>query len=230
MVSGWIKPYVTRTFFASARLASFVEKRSVKRATLRIVSMDKPTLLFVAASSLSLYIPISRGQPRRLCGMPLDRRIPFLPLFVMPYLSLFLFFPAALILLYPTPFAREFFIALFVVGILYAAVSPLVGCGAQRADAEGPGVLRWLVRFVYRLDGAANNDVFPSTHVYLSTICGYYLISAFPSYALLTGVVAGLIAVSTIFIKQHNAMDIAGGVLWASTAILAATFIAPLFT
>lgn len=191
--------------------------------------MDKPTLLFVAASSLSLYIPISRGEPRRICGMPLDRRIPFLPIFVIPYLSLFLFFPLALILLYPTPSAREFFIALFVVGILYAAVSPLVSCGAKRADANGSGLLHRLVRFVYRLDGAANNDVFPSTHVYLSTICGYYLINAFPTYAFLIGAIAGLIAVSTIFIKQHNVMDIVGGVLWAVTAILAASFIVPIF-
>ena len=191
--------------------------------------MDKPTLLFFAASSLSLYIPISRGHPRRLCGISLDRRIPFLSLFVIPYLSLFVFFPATLILLYPTSSAREFFIALFVVGVLYAAVSPLVSCGAARADASGAGVLRRLVRFVYRLDGVENNDVFPSTHVYLSVICGFYLINAFPSYAPLIGAVAGLIAVSTIFIKQHNVMDIAGGVLWAMTAILAARFIAPLF-
>ncbi len=184
--------------------------------------MNNARLLFFAAASLSLYVPISRGRPKRLCGMPIDRRIPFLPIFVIPYLSLFFFLPAAIILLYPTPFAGSFLVALGIVGLLYATMSPFVGCGARRADAHGPGILRALVRFVYRIDGEYNNDVFPSTHVYVSTICGYYLARAYPPYALLSWAAAVCIAASTVFIKQHNLMDIAGGLVWAATAILVA--------
>ncbi len=179
-------------------------------------------LLALAAASLSLYIPISRGRPKRLCGMLVDQHIPFLPVFVVPYLSLFIFFPAAIILVYPTPFAALMYLALGIVGLLYAVVSPFVGCSAARADARGPGALHALVRFVYRIDGKYNNDVFPSTHVYISVICGYYLARAFPAFALWSWIVAVCIAFSTVFIKQHNLMDIAGGLLWAATAIVAA--------
>ena len=154
--------------------------------------------------------------------MPVDKHIPFLPVFVIPYLALLIYFPTAIILVYPTPFAVPLYLALGIVGLLYALVSPCVGCTAQRADARGPGMLRALVRFVYRIDGKYNNDVFPSTHVYISVICGYYLVRAFPSYALWFWIVAVCIAFSTVFIKQHNLMDIAGGLLWAATSIVAA--------
>lgn len=185
-------------------------------------------VLFAAILSLAIYVPISRGKPRHLCGMPVDGRIPFLPIFVIPYLSLFWFWPLAMVVLYTTPEAIPYYVALFVVGLLYAVFSPIISCGAQRADASGPGVLRACVRFVYRVDGKANNDVFPSTHVYLSTITGFYLTAAFPAWAPLIWLVAASIAVSTVFIKQHNLMDIGGGVLWASAAILASFYLAPL--
>lgn len=191
--------------------------------------MENSLLLFAASFSLGLYIPISRGKPKHLCGMPVDRHIPFIPAFVIPYLSLFWFFPLSIVVLFHTPVARQFIIALAVVGALYAVMSPWIGCGARRAEAKGRGALKALVRFVYRIDGESNNDVFPSTHVYLSTICGYYLAAAFPAYAVLAWLCAILIGSSTVFIKQHNLMDIAGGLLWASAAILAAQLILPFF-
>lgn len=191
--------------------------------------MNNTGLLVCAAASLALYIPINRGRPKHLCTTAIDGRVPFLPVFVIPYLSIFLYFPAAIILVYTTPYAAPFYLALAIVGLLYALVSPFVGCTAARADAAGPGVLRALVRFVYRIDGKYNNDVFPSTHVYISTICGYYLALAYPQYAVLSWAIALCIAVSTVFVKQHNLMDIAGGLVWAATAILAARGILALF-
>ena len=82
---------------------------------------------------------------------------------------------------------------------------------------------------VYWFDGQYNNAVFPSTHVYLSVICGYYLVLAFPLYAFFIWAATLLIAVSTVFIKQHNVMDVGGGVLWAATAIYLSSVILAAF-
>lgn len=190
--------------------------------------MSTAVLLFVAMVALALYIPISRGKPKHICGMEIDRRVPFIPIFVLPYLALLAYVPASVYLLYSTANGKEFLIALAVVGVLYAVFAPFIGCGARRADARGKGVLRALVRFVYWADGKNNNDVFPSTHVYLATICSYYLAATFPMFALAIWSAGFFIAISTVFIKQHNVMDIAGGLVWATVAIMVARMVVPL--
>ncbi|OGG44385.1 hypothetical protein A2841_01760 [Candidatus Kaiserbacteria bacterium RIFCSPHIGHO2_01_FULL_48_10] len=186
---------------------------------------DKPLLLALALLALSVYIPISRSMPRRICEMPIDGRVPFLPIFVLPYLGLLPFVIMAFFILYTTEVAVPFLLSLTIVGVLFGITGPLISCGAPRADATGKGILRSLVRFVYWVDGKHNNAVFPSTHVYLSVICGYYLALVFSVYAPFIWLGALLIAMSTIFIKQHNVMDIGGGVLWATTAIYLSDFV-----
>jgi len=190
--------------------------------------MGAPVLLLVAILALALYVPISRGRPRRLCNLQIDERVPFVPPFVIAYLALFLYVPLTIWFLYSTSYGPPLLIALATVGVLYAVIGPRISCGAPRADAKGPGALRALVRLVYRLDGAYNNAVCPSTHVYLALICGYYLASAFPTYALLVGALTALIAISTVFVKQHNVMDIGAGALFAFIAITFAGLLGPL--
>ena len=69
--------------------------------------------------------------------------------------------------------------------------------------------------------GPRSRRSFPSVHVYLSLICAYYLSFSFPPYATLFWACAVLVTASTVFIKQHNLVDIAGGILWAALAVSA---------
>jgi membrane-associated phospholipid phosphatase len=75
------------------------------------------------------------------------------------------------------------------------------------------GIFERLVFEVYRGDPHAN--AFPSSHVFTSTITAYYLSLYAPELSPLIWILGASIAVSTVFIKQHHAVDFLAGLVWA---------------
>jgi membrane-associated phospholipid phosphatase len=150
----------------------------------------------------------------------IDTYVPFLPALVVPYLSFFILIPYALFVVLPTAVGSAFLYAL-IIGMWSAAVFwYFVPTGMVRPKVEGRGVFSRLVRAMYTIDGPCNN--FPSSHVFVSLICGHYLAVAFPETGLLTWAWCLLVAASTVFVKQHYIADVFGGVVWAVAAITVA--------
>lgn len=180
-------------------------------------------LLCVYIAGLAAYFPLSHRVEFFSSQSPLDASIPLVPHFVIPYLLLPVVLIFALIVLWPTPLRDSYLISLVLVQWSAVVFWFLLPTGVVRPDIVGTDWFSNLIRFVYAHDGAVN--AFPSSHVYLALVSGYFLILAFPAWIPLTSIVTIAIVFSTVLIKQHYALDIVGGVAWTATAIVLARLV-----
>lgn len=174
-------------------------------------------LLVIALFSISLYGPLNRRHARYYWSSALDKRVPFHPGFVIPYISLFPFVALAFVLLFPHPIADVFYLSMTICALSAAVFWYFFPTGFRRPRNIRDVGVRHMLREIYRYDRSCN--AFPSSHVYLSVISGFFLAIAFPLFSIPIWIVTVLIAVSTVFVRQHELLDIAGGLLWAAVSI-----------
>jgi membrane-associated phospholipid phosphatase len=148
---------------------------------------------------------------------PLDDKIPFIPAFVLPY---FLWFPSlfgtGLYLMFKAPdgFRRYmWFLGIgFLSAILFCAVFPN-GQNLRPARFETGTVFTRLVAFIYSVD--TNTNVLPSMHILgiMAVVSAFFDVPALRRPRFLAAILtdAVLIALSTVFIKQHSVLDIYAG-------------------
>ena len=148
--------------------------------------------------------------------LPVDSSIPFVPCFVVPYC---LWFPLLigvglwLWLRRPEAFRRymAFLAASFLLSALIWVLFPSIQ-NLRPAVLPQNSPLAALVAGLYRLDTPTN--VFPSVHVVGSAGAALAVWDGAGARSPLTwaaGVLAALICLSTVFIKQHALADVAGG-------------------
>lgn len=145
----------------------------------------------------------------------LDRALPLLPIFVIPYISLNPFVYASLILF--LLFRQRLFqsAALSMLGawlvsylFYYFLQSEVI-----RPEIVGAGVLNELLRNVYAGDRPFND--FPSLHTSISTILALHWLRFDRRIGALVSVWVALIVLSTVFVKQHYVADLLLGLLLA---------------
>lgn len=151
-----------------------------------------------------------------------DRYIPFVPAFIIPYFGIFLFIPGAIALLFETPFAVPYFASLALGVYLGAVAWYLFPARMYQPRITGESFVDRLTARLYRDDPHANG--FPSSHVINSTVTSYYLSLAFPHLAVLSWLIGGAIILSTVLIKHHRVADVFGGIAWAAAAIALVSF------
>ncbi len=139
-----------------------------------------------------------------------ERQIPFVPLFIIPYMSIDLFFIAAPFLC-STPAELQTFRRRIVACILIAALCFLLfplKFSFQRPPLDG--VLGLIFNNFKKVDLPYNE--FPSLHIALRTILAatYYKHSR-GIWRIAAQVWFSLIGFSTLFTYQHHVIDIAGG-------------------
>jgi membrane-associated phospholipid phosphatase len=145
-----------------------------------------------------------------------ERHIPFIPLMVLPYMSIDLFYVAA-------PFActsrRELrqlalrmLVANLVAGAFFLAM-PL-RFAFERPPVEGP--LGWMFDLFRAVDKPYN--LFPSLHVTECVILAmvYAPRAPWPWLRVVANLWFGLIAASTVLVYQHHVVDVAGGLALAA--------------
>ena len=173
-------------------------------------------LLGVANYVTSLgYDYLNHGPYRLFLRSPLDDALPVVPLFVVPYVSLkpFLYGSLVIFLLFR---ARIFqsavlsMIATFLVSYLFFA---FLQSYVDRPVLTGNDGLTRMIRDVYAGDHPFND--FPSLHVSLSTIMAIHWWRFSRTLRWPVAICAGLIAVSTVMVKQHYLVDIPGGLILA---------------
>lgn len=164
----------------------------------------------------SLYVWLNRlDLPSFSLETDLDRQIPFLKIFILPYLGWYAFLLAGFVYLAfrdKTVYLRT--LARFLIGMLVCyAVYLFYQTTVSRPDVSGDGILDWLVLLVYRHDQPYN--CFPSTHVLTS----YCMLKAYReasgirlSVRWAVAGIAVLIMLSTLFVKQHVLLDAAGAI------------------
>jgi len=170
-------------------------------------------LAVLAVASMMLFFPLNT-RVGRIRASVISSHIPFLPVFVVPYLALFPYVMFTLIAVFPSPaIAARLYTSLIVSGLVAALIWYFFPVGAsERPVFQSRGICTKAVAWVYARDPRCN--AFPSSHTYTALLCSYYLAIAFPHYALLIWGMGTLIVSSTLFLKQHHLQDlVAGGVL-----------------
>ncbi|MEY4745127.1 MAG: hypothetical protein RL272_1072 [Candidatus Parcubacteria bacterium] len=141
-------------------------------------------------------------------------RVPFVPVFIVPYTSAYVM-PLSVFAL---PDDREAFrrlaaafAAAIILGGLFFIGIPLA---APRPVEVGAGFWSGMVRMTYAIDVTRN--LFPSLHVALSFLTAFALGRFRPAARIPMLLWAGVIAASTLFVRQHYAIDVLGGLVMAA--------------
>lgn len=175
---------------------------------------------------LGYFLSSWQERERRMMHCALDDAIPFVPAFIIPYLMWYAYVPlmlAAVCFLDKKYFPRQ--CAAFFGGA-WACIAVLIAFPTAvdfRPDAAGDGVFLWLCRFIFAADRPVN--VFPSLHCY-EALCVHLTAFSCPRLKKMTALrVASaamtlFICLSTVFIKQHSALDLAAGCAAALIAAL----------
>lgn len=177
---------------------------------------------------LTLYGPLNIARmPLHSLALPLDSRIPFVGVFVVPYLSYFLYLLVAVVVLWrrqKEPALARFLLAAVLVlaaaYVTYAYFQTVV----ERPDVAGADLFSRMVRYVYHFDQPYN--VFPSLHAALSTLAVLCLYRRTPG-AWFLAAWGLLIAISTVFVKQHYVLDVLAGAALAVAAFSASRHALP---
>ena len=153
---------------------------------------------------------------RVLAPTAVDTAIPFVPLFVIPYLSFFLLL---LLPLWLISDRRELRDAAFGYGLI-VAISSAVFLFWPTAIPYSD--VHTLTRAVVAVD--LDGNAFPSLHASLGIFCALWAWRKLQSSAARCSLLVwtSLVVVSALLIKRHLAVDIAGGMLlgWATAATL----------
>lgn len=181
------------------------------------------TLLLGAASvaAFLIYPVLDHGPDRIFLQTPLDRAIPFVPVMVIPYLSLIPVIILAAVVFAIAGLRRLQALTLAVT--LAMLVSYLVYAVAQsyviRPSPPGRDWLSAAVRHVYALDRPYND--FPSLHTSLAAIVAVLWLRTHRRTGAAIAIWCTLIVASTVLIHQHYLADVAGGLAVAWLAVAA---------
>ncbi|MFA5770218.1 MAG: phosphatase PAP2 family protein [Patescibacteria group bacterium] len=180
--------------------------------------MNKILLLVIFLLTKSIYLPLNKRISKYYWKIKFDDRIPFIPVFIIPYIGYFFYVAATIIYLWNTKYINSFFVTYIISYILAGLFWYFVPNGVKRPKITSKDIFSRLTTFIYKYDDDTNG--FPSAHVLASLTCSYFLTFAFPQQIIFIWSMNFLICISTIFVKQHYVLDIFGGIIFFFVSIL----------
>ncbi len=160
---------------------------------------------------------VTNDRPLHAPELALDRMIPLQPPWSVVYLSYLLSPFLPLIMIRQEEHIRRTFLAwlmVWSVGYVWFLVYPTV---APRTDeVNGNGFFAWFLQGIYDADPPRN--CFPSLHVATACVAALACGRVHRGVGLAAGGWAALIAVSTVFTKQHYVADVIAGIFLAGAA------------
>lgn len=176
-------------------------------------------LLVMLALAAWAYEPLNHhiGSTHNL-ATSVDRQIPVVPLFALPYLA---FIPLFWLLTIYALITDRDFLQLCLTAILVYTCSDIVFVIFHTIAPRphlGTGSLDQLVRFIYAHDEPYND--LPSEHVSSALMFGLYFFAVNSRWRIPLGLYALSVVASTLLVKQHTIAGASGGVLLAIAAWL----------
>ena len=149
----------------------------------------------------------------------LDRKLPFIPQFLIVYFGCYIFWALNYILIarQDKKSVYQFFTADFLSRCVCLAFFLLFPTTNTRPEITGNGLWNQAAMWLYSVDAADN--LFPSIHCLVSWFCyiGIRGRKEIPVWYQRTSLgIAVLVFISTLLTKQHVLIDVAGGVLLGS--------------
>lgn len=192
----------------------------VAQSLARPYRVTMPMVLLVALVPLYIFIPeLLPPETRYVPELPLDRALPLVPFWAFVYGALYL----CLILLpifvvrQDELIRRTVFAYLLIWLTAYLFFFFLYPTAAPRpARVIGEGFAVWGLRALYSSDPPYN--CFPSLHVAHSFVSALTCYRVHRGLGILATICAALVALSTLFTKQHYILDVVAGVLLAFAA------------
>jgi membrane-associated phospholipid phosphatase len=190
----------------------------------RLANLNRPypnaIPVLILAALVPMYMAIAAGTPGRTLYVPeiaLDRALPLRPEWSPVYWSqwVFSFLPVFIVrgveLRRRTVLAYVSIVVAAYVGFLvYPTRAP------RTADVIGDDFFAWSLRQLYDFDPPYN--CFPSLHVAYSFLAALTAWTVHRGLGLTATVWATLIAISTLYTKQHYVLDVIAGVMLALAA------------
>lgn len=155
----------------------------------------------------------------------LDQTLPFIKVFILPYISWYLFVFLALIYfgLKDWRTYKRTLIAMNIGMLVSYSIYYVYQTTVPRPELVGMDWLTQVIQFVYRNDQPYN--CFPSIHC-LTSYLMFRGIQASPIRnrlnTLIIGGMAFTIIISTLLVKQHTVLDVLGAILLGDLALLVA--------
>ncbi len=163
-----------------------------------------------------IYDGLNHGPNRIFLESPLDRALPIVPIFAIPYVSLIPYIGVSLVafLFVRIRVYRSAAITMIIVWFISYAFYCFLQSYIARPGITGTDPFSGLVRSIYRSDQPFND--FPSLHTSLSTIIAIHWWRVDRRIGIPAAIWTVLIVMSTVLIKQHYLADVAGGLVLAS--------------
>lgn len=171
---------------------------------------------------LGLYLPLNTPRsPMFNLETEIDKYIPLIPFFVIPYLSFYIFLFFTIFSLRNSKYVKNLY-ATLVSSFLTILISYLVYTAFQthviRPPIASDNFFLMILSYLYYIDNPYNG--FPSIHASLSTIGALTWINRQSKYSKIFITWAAVIIISTLLTKQHYILDIFGGTLLATFSYL----------
>ncbi len=178
----------------------------------------------VPAVTLMLLVPgylvigvVTRSHLLHMPELALDRVIPVQPAWAVIYLSYLAVPFLPMLVIRQEELIRRTFLAWLLVWIAGYACFLIYPTTLPRPMGElGTGFFAWFLRGVYEADAPRN--CFPSLHVATPFVAALSLWRAHRGVGRAAGFWAVLIALSTLFTKQHYVADVIAGIFLAGVA------------
>jgi membrane-associated phospholipid phosphatase len=184
----------------------------------------KPLTLLLVIPIMNLtYVLINKLSPTGYnITLPIDNKLPFLPIFIIPYIIWYLFIPLSFFI-FCLKDKKTYFktMLIYVSGCIIASIVFLTfQTTVPRTQVEGSGVLINIIKMIYANDNPVN--CLPSLHVFTSYLIIRVITKsklASLKVNLTTYIIASLIILSTLFTKQHAVLDVLSGMVLAEALI-----------
>lgn len=164
-----------------------------------------------------LYLPLNQPRmPLHHLMTVLDQHIPLVPIFIVPYLSLY-FYLAVAILIFIIKKQRDELHVYLLANILVMVVAYTAYGFFQtyvlRPEIVSHDLFSRMVHHVYTSDNPYNDC--PSLHAAFSALAALAIYRVYGKRSILFVLWGVCIAISTVFVKQHYVIDVVTGVILA---------------
>lgn len=166
------------------------------------------TVMFLL--TLVFYTIHNRRKSKYYFESRLDKIIPLFPIFIISYSFYFVILIFGFISLWNTEFYLDFIKMIFFSALINSLFWLIFPNGAKREKITKKGFFYDSIKFLRKID--MDSNACPSAHVSHTLIVSFWLLRLFPIYSALIYLVCFLIIISVVFTKQHNIIDIFGGI------------------
>lgn len=163
-----------------------------------------------------LYLSVSaynEGRPFYNLAISIDYKIPFIPHFVWTYI---LYYIVVLLPVMAVEDIVEFrrmalaYLMMYFIGFTTYILFPVK---MVRPELTGTGYSVWMLKKIFNADNGYN--VFPSMHVANAFLAAFFSYRFKKLYGVFVYLIAFLITISTLFVKQHYIVDLFAGIALA---------------